>query len=77
MPMVSAGDLLAVRTVGAYAAVMGSTYNTRPLAPEVLVNHDQFTVIRRRFTVEDMLRLEKLPDWLEGGPSPRVAGTQE
>ena len=74
--MVGAGDLLAVRTAGAYAAVMGSTYNTRPLAPEVLVNNDDFAVIRRRFTVEDMLRLENFPDWLEDEPSLRVEGAE-
>ncbi len=76
MPMVGAGDLLAVRTAGAYAAVMGSTYNTRPLAPEVLVNNDDFAVIRRRFTVEDMLRLENFPDWLEDEPPLRIEGAE-
>ncbi len=65
LPPLAPGDLLAVRTAGAYGAVMGSTYNTRPLAPEVLVNGDDYAVIRRRFTVDDMMRLESMPPWLE------------
>ena len=64
MPPLAAGDLLAVRSAGAYGAVMASTYNTRPLVPEVLVDGDDFAVIRKRFTVEDMLALESLPPWL-------------
>ncbi|MBT6507765.1 MAG: diaminopimelate decarboxylase, partial [Marinovum sp.] len=42
------GDLVAFRSAGAYGAVMSSEYNTRPLIPEVLVNGDQFAVIRAR-----------------------------
>jgi len=68
LPPLAPGDLLAVRTAGAYGAVMGSTYNTRPLAPEVLVNGDDHAVIRRRFTVDDMIRLESMPPWLEQNP---------
>ena len=73
LPPLDSGDLLAVRTAGAYGAVMGSTYNTRPLAPEVLVDGDDYAVIRRRFTVEDMLALETIPDWVQAPPS--EAGT--
>ncbi len=65
MPPLAAGDLLAVRTAGAYAAVMASTYNSRPLAPEVMVNGDQFTVVGRRLSIEEMLARESLPDWLD------------
>ena len=64
LPPLVAGDLLAARSAGAYGAVMSSTYNTRPLVPEVLVDGDDFAVIRKRFTVEDMLALESLPPWL-------------
>lgn len=71
LPPLAAGDLLAVRSAGAYGAVMSSTYNTRPLAPEVLVDGDDFAVVRRRFTVEDMLALENLPDWLAAERSAR------
>jgi len=60
-----AGDLLAVRTAGAYGAVMVSAYNSRPLAPEILVDGDQFQVIRKRVDIEDMLDLETIPDWIE------------
>ena len=63
MTALSNGDLLAVRTVGAYAAVMASVYNSRPLVPEVLVHGDTYSVIRRRWTVEDMIALETFPEW--------------
>ncbi|MEM9421684.1 MAG: diaminopimelate decarboxylase [Pseudomonadota bacterium] len=56
-----ADDLLAFRTAGAYGAVQASEYNTRPLVPEVLVNGDQFAVIRHRPTYEHMLSLETIP----------------
>ncbi|MDA8232027.1 MAG: diaminopimelate decarboxylase [Magnetospirillum sp.] len=58
------GDLVVFRTAGAYGAAMASTYNSRPLVPEVLVNGDRFAVVRERPTYEDMLALESLPDWL-------------
>ena len=64
LPPVKAGDLLAIRSAGAYGAVMASEYNTRPLVPEVLVNGDRFAVIRPRPTVESILALESIPDWL-------------
>jgi diaminopimelate decarboxylase len=63
MPALGTKDLLAIRSAGAYAAVMASVYNSRPLIPEVLVNGDQYSVIRRRWTVEDMMALEILPEW--------------
>jgi diaminopimelate decarboxylase len=63
MPALKAGDLLAVRTAGAYGAVMSGTYNTRPLVPEILIRGDDFTVVRRRLSVDDMLAMEALPDW--------------
>ncbi|MBT6095388.1 MAG: diaminopimelate decarboxylase [Rhodospirillaceae bacterium] len=71
LPPLGSGDLLAVRTAGAYGAVMASTYNTRPLAPEVLVDGEDYAVIRRRFTVQDMLDLETLPPWLDSGTGAR------
>jgi diaminopimelate decarboxylase len=52
------GDLVAIRDTGAYAAVMASNYNRRPLAPEVLVEDGAWRVIRRRQTIEDLLALE-------------------
>jgi diaminopimelate decarboxylase len=65
MPPVEAGDLIAFRSAGAYGAVMASEYNSRPLVPEVLVKGDQFGVIRRRPTVEEMIARDNLPDWLD------------
>jgi len=65
MPPVEAGDLIAFRSAGAYGAVMASEYNSRPLVPEVLVKGDQFGVIRRRPTVEEMIARDNPPDWLD------------
>jgi len=65
LPLMQAGDLVAFRSAGAYGAVMSSEYNARPLIPEVLVNGDQFAVIRRRPTFEEITALEQPPDWLD------------
>jgi diaminopimelate decarboxylase len=43
---------------------MASTYNSRPLVPEVLVDGDRWAVIRKRPTVEQLLALDTVPDWL-------------
>jgi diaminopimelate decarboxylase len=64
MDQVQAGDLMIIRTAGAYAATMGSTYNSRPLAAEVLVEGDRWAVVRERRDVEAMIREEKMPEWL-------------
>lgn len=64
MAPLSAGDLVAFRSAGAYGAVMASEYNTRPLIPEVLVHGDQFAVIRQRPTFDEMLKRDTIPDWL-------------
>jgi len=58
------GALLAVMSAGAYGAVQAGTYNTRPLVPEVLVNGDQWALIRPRFEVDDLIALDRLPAWL-------------
>jgi diaminopimelate decarboxylase len=63
MPEVEDGDLVAFRSAGAYGAVMASTYNTRPLVPEVLVKGDQYAVIRARPSLEELLKLDILPPW--------------
>jgi diaminopimelate decarboxylase len=60
---VGAGELMILRTAGAYAATMGSTYNSRPLAPEVLVNGGQWAVVRERQPVEALYDY-RLPPWL-------------
>ncbi|MEI6559304.1 MAG: diaminopimelate decarboxylase [Rhodospirillaceae bacterium] len=59
-----AGELMAIRSAGAYGAVMASSYNTRPLIPEVLVTGDRFAVIRHRPSYQEMLDLDHLPPWL-------------
>lgn len=58
------GDLVAFRSAGAYGSVMASEYNTRPLIPEVLVNGDQFAVIRARPSYDEIINRDSLPDWL-------------
>lgn len=67
---VEAGDLMIIRTAGAYAATMGSTYNSRPLAPEVLVNGDSWAVVRERRDVEAFLADETIPPWLSAPDRP-------
>lgn len=59
-----AGDLLAIRSAGAYGAVMASTYNSRPLVPEVLVKENRFHIVRPRPRIEDLIALDQIPDWL-------------
>ena len=64
MSPLAAGDLIAFRSAGAYGAVMASEYNSRPLIPEVLVHGDQFAVIRRRPTYEEMINRDSIPTWM-------------
>ncbi|HTO60862.1 MAG TPA: diaminopimelate decarboxylase [Bradyrhizobium sp.] len=64
LPEPKAGDLLAIMTSGAYGAVQASTYNTRPLVPEVLVKDDQYAVVRPRIEVEELIALDKPAPWL-------------
>lgn len=64
LPPMRAGDLVAFRSAGAYGAVMASEYNSRPLVPELLVNGDQFAVVRPRPTFDEMLARDRLPEWL-------------
>lgn len=58
LPPLQAGDLIAIKNAGAYGAVMASTYNTRPLVPEVLVNGEEITVIRPRPSHDDLINLD-------------------
>ena len=55
----SEGDLLAVRTVGAYGFVMSSNYNSRPRAPEIMVDNDKFYLIRKRESYSSLTALEE------------------
>ncbi|MFC3050461.1 diaminopimelate decarboxylase [Kordiimonas pumila] len=59
-----AGDLIAIKSAGAYGAVMSGTYNTRPLIAEVMVNGSDYAVVRKRQSLEELLSLDSVPDWL-------------
>ncbi len=61
---VAEGDLLAVMSAGAYGAVMASTYNSRALIPEVLVDGTRWHVIRPRKSIAELIALDSVPDWL-------------
>ena len=65
LPPLAAGDLVMVRSAGAYGAVMASTYNSRPLAPEVMVDGTRFAVTRPRPTLDEMISAERFPPWME------------
>lgn len=69
LPRVKAGDLVAIMSAGAYGAVQASTYNTRPLVPEILVRGDEFAVIRARPDYAEILKQDKIPAWLQPTPS--------
>ena len=58
------GDLLAIYSAGAYGAVLSSTYNSRLLVPEVLVNGGDWAVVRPRPSFDDLIGLDRLPPWL-------------
>ena len=60
-----AGDLVALMSAGAYGATMASTYNSRPLVPEVLVNGGEWAVVRPRQTYEELLGQDRIAPWLE------------
>lgn len=64
MAAVKDRDIVAFRSAGAYGAVMASEYNSRPLIPEVLVQGDQFAVIRARPSYDEMINRDTIPEWL-------------
>jgi diaminopimelate decarboxylase len=64
LPKVVEGDYLALLSAGAYAFVMASNYNSRPLAAEVLVNGNRSALVRKRQTEQDIWAGESLPQWL-------------
>ncbi len=61
---VAPGDLVAFLTAGAYGATMASTYNSRPLVPEVLVDGDRWAVVRPREDIAAQLARERIAPWL-------------
>jgi len=62
---VKSGDLGVFRTAGAYGATMASTYNSRALVPEVMVDGDRFAVVAERILPETILAAEHVPEWLQ------------
>jgi diaminopimelate decarboxylase len=58
---IAPGDLLAIMSAGAYGMTMASNYNTRGRAAEILVDGDQFSLIRRRETAAELFALESIP----------------
>ena len=65
MPELRESDLVAFRSAGAYGAVMSSEYNTRPLIPEVMVYKNEFSIIRKRPSYEEIIDRDIIPDWLD------------
>jgi diaminopimelate decarboxylase len=61
---VEAGDLVVFMTAGAYAATMASTYNSRPLTPEVMVSGNRWALVRDRQTIEALIGADRVPPWL-------------
>ena len=66
MDEVAAGELVVFRTAGAYAAAMASTYNSRPLTPEVLVDGSRWAVVRPRVDIDALIAGDRVPEWLAG-----------
>jgi diaminopimelate decarboxylase len=64
LPPLKSGDLVAIMTAGAYGAVQGSTYNTRPLAAEVLVKGTQWAEVRPRQTYDALIGMDRVAPWL-------------
>ena len=61
---VRSGELAVFRTAGAYGATMASTYNSRALVPEVLVDGGRFAVVADRVMPETLIAAERVPAWL-------------
>ncbi|GAA5108120.1 diaminopimelate decarboxylase [Bartonella jaculi] len=65
LPVLKAGDVLAITGAGAYGAVMASTYNSRLLVPEVLIQHTRSAIIRPRLDYTQLIGCDHIPDWIE------------
>jgi diaminopimelate decarboxylase len=61
LPEAEVGQLLVIECAGAYGFVMGSNYNSRPLAAEVLIHDGRADLVRQRQTFEDLVRGETIP----------------
>ena len=71
LPPFSPGDLVAFMSAGAYGAVMASTYNSRPLVPETLVDGARWAVVRPRMDYETLIAQDRLPAWLQADATER------
>jgi len=65
VPHMASGDILCLESAGAYGAVMASTYNTRPLIAEVMVDCDRFAVVRPREDLDALIARDRLPPWMD------------
>ncbi len=70
LPEIEAGELVAILSAGAYGASMSSTYNSRPLVAEVMVDGDTWATVRRRQTIEELSAGESIPAFLDNVRSP-------
>jgi diaminopimelate decarboxylase len=77
LPPVAEGDLLAFSSTGAYSFVMASTYNSRLLAPEVMVRGDRSAVVRARMDYETMIGQDRMPDWLAAPPDEDISPNRQ
>ena len=66
LPPLAADDLIVIGSAGAYGAAMGSTYNSRPLAAEILVDGAASALIRPRQDIDALIAADRLPPWLAG-----------
>jgi diaminopimelate decarboxylase len=64
LPPLQSGDLVALMSAGAYGAAQASQYNSRPLAPEILVSGDKYRIIRRRPAYDEMIAAERNGGWV-------------
>ncbi|HMN88222.1 MAG TPA: diaminopimelate decarboxylase [Bauldia sp.] len=64
LPPLASGDLVAIMSAGAYGAVQASTYNTRPLLPEVMVNGPEIAVVRERQSFDALIGMDRIAPWL-------------
>lgn len=64
IPVVRSGERLAIMSAGAYSSVMSSEYNSRPKCPEVLVQGEEFFVIRDAASFQQLIENERMPDFL-------------
>ncbi|MDP6443268.1 MAG: diaminopimelate decarboxylase [Pirellulaceae bacterium] len=63
LPKATVGEYLVIENAGAYGYVMGSNYNSKPFAPEVIIDGGKAHLIRARQSFEEIIRGESIPDW--------------